>query len=303
MSRQRVQLGEYHAAYQSIGRDSGKPVLIFLHGFLGSGDNWQLLWPELAVDYHCIALDLLGFGASSKPGLKYTIWHQIEFLEQFIQALLRESALAGESLHLVGHSYGGWLAAAYTIATTGVGWDAAKTQWESPATPPVKRSCPSPQSLTLIAPAGIRDDSFVGRYNYMKPLLWETPIVDWGMNAIRPIAQILGQAKAFQQIDLARTALLTQPVAKSFIVDRLRPEDAIDTVERWLSHIAVPTLVIAGAQDTTIPLWHCETYGREVAGAQLEVFPTADHDLIQTHPGAIAQLIQHHGLTHSIPSM
>jgi pimeloyl-ACP methyl ester carboxylesterase len=279
-TRQFVQLGEYQAAYQSIG--SGPP-LIFLHGFLGNGDNWQKLWPDLAADYQCIALDLLGFGESSKPALKYTIWHQIEFLQQFI------AALQLENFHLVGHSYGGWLTAAYTIAATGVGWDAAKTQWECPASRPHR--LPPPQTITLIAPAGIRDDSFVGRYNYMKPLLWETPIVDWVMAMIRPIARRFGPATAFEQIDLARTALRAQPVAKSFIVDRLRPEDAIDTVERWLSHITIPTLVIAGTQDTTIPLWHCETYGREVVGARLEIFSDADHDLIQTHHGAIAQQI------------
>jgi pimeloyl-ACP methyl ester carboxylesterase len=279
MTRQFVQLGEYQAAYQSIGHSG--PVIIFLHGFLGNGDNWQAIAADLAPDYRCIALDLLGFGESSKPALNYTIWHQIEFLQQFI------TALELENVQLVGHSYGGWLAAAYTIAAAGIGWDQAKTQWIESAPP-----FPPPQSLTLIAPAGIRDDSFVGRYNYMKPLLWETPIVDWGMAIIRPIARILGQAKAFAQIDQARVALRSQPVAKSFIVDRLRPEDAIDTVERGLRVINLPTLVIAGAEDGTIPLWHCETYGQTIPGARLEIFTDADHDLIQTHHRAIAQLIQ-----------
>jgi pimeloyl-ACP methyl ester carboxylesterase len=278
MTRQFVQLDEYQAAYQSIG--SG-PVMIFLHGFFGNGDNWQAITADLAADHHCIALDLLGFGESSKPTLKYTIWDQIEFLQQFI------AALALENVQLVGHSYGGWLAAAYTIAATGIGWDTAKTQWIE------QQPCFSlPQQLTLIAPAGIRDDSFVGRYNYMKPLLWETPIVDAVMTAIRPIARICGQAKAFAQIDQARIALRAQPVAKSFIVDRLRPEDAIDTVERWLSAITIPTMVIAGANDGTIPLWHCQTYGQGIPQAQLAILDPADHDLIQTHHQAISQRIR-----------
>ncbi len=278
MTRKFVQLGEYQAAYQSIGDG---PVIIFLHGFLGNGDNWRLIAQDLATDYHCIALDLLGFGESSKPALKYTIWDQIEFLQQFI------TALALENVQLVGHSYGGWLAAAYTIAAAGIGWDTAKTQWIEH-----QPRFTSPQCLTLIAPAGIRDDSFVGRYNYMKPLLWETPIVDGVMAAIRPIARVLGQAPAFAQIDQARIALRAQPVAKSFIIDRLRPEDAIDTVERWLSAINLPTRVIAGTLDGTIPLWHCETYGQGIPGAQLEIFTDADHDLIQTHHQAISHRIR-----------
>ncbi|MBE9028141.1 alpha/beta hydrolase [filamentous cyanobacterium LEGE 11480] len=278
--RQTIPIGEYHAAYQIIG--SGPP-LILLHGFLGSGDNWQALYPDLANHYQCIALDLLGFGASSKPQLKYTIWHQIEFLHQFIRTLqLKE-------FHLAGHSYGGWLAAAYAIAATGIRWDAAKTQWQ-PSHKSNLAFC-QPASLTLIAPAGIRDDSFVGRYNYMKPLLWETPVIDWLMAIIKPIAQITGQANAFRQIDIARVELQAQPVAKSFIVDRLRPEDAIDTVEQLIHHITIPTRIIAGGQDTTIPLWHCETYGQKIAASQFTVLADAEHDLLQTHSQTIAQLI------------
>ena len=92
---------------------------------------------------------------------------------------------------------------------------------------------------------------------------------------------------------MARREFSKQPVAKSFIVDRLRPEDAIDTVENDIHQIAVPTLVIAGAQDTTIPLWHCETYAQRVPEASFEILPDADHDLIRTECDRIATQIAH----------
>jgi pimeloyl-ACP methyl ester carboxylesterase len=284
MSRYYLQVGEYQAAYQITGDG---PPMILLHGFLGNGDNWQPLCSDLASSYQCITLDLLGFGQSSKPELKYTIWHQVEFLRQFVQAM----QLA--EFHLVGHSYGGWLAAAYTIAASGVGWDRAMTQWKSVASlsgPGLK--LPMPQTMTLIAPAGIRDDRFVGRYTYMKPLLWNTPLVDWTLAAMQPLAALVGQANALLQINQARIALREQPVAKSFLLDRLRPEDAIDTVEALLEHIPIPTLVIAGQQDTTIPLWHCETYACQIPAAQIQIFADAAHNLIQTHHTSIAALIQ-----------
>ena len=144
----------------------------------------------------------------------------------------------------------------------------------------------------LIAPAGIRDDSFVGRYSYMRPVLWETPVVDWVLASLKPIAKVTGQQKTYDQVSTARREFGKQPVAKSFIVDRLRPEDAIDTVEKEIHKIAVPTLVIAGAQDTTIPLWHCETYGQGITGARFEVLSEADHDLIRTDQDLIATLIK-----------
>lgn len=258
-----VQLSQYEAAYLELGEPS-HPVLLFLHGFLGESSLWQALMAPLSHQYRCIALDLLGFGGSSKPKLKYTIWHQTAFLGEFI------TALGLNNVTIIGHSYGGWTGAAFAI---------------DPATASVL------SKLVLIAPAGIRDDSFVGKYDYLRPILWETPVIDWILTGLKPIAKLTGQQKTYNQAAMARREFGKQPVAKSFIIDRLRPEDAIDTVEKEIHKITVPTLVIAGAQDTTIPLWHCETYGQGVPGAKFELLPEADHDLIRTDCDRIAQLI------------
>lgn len=221
---------------------------------------------QLSDRYHCIVLNLLGFGSSSKPKLKYNIWHQTAFFWEFI------AALGLEKVTLVGHSYSGWTSSAFAIEQA-----AEKTSLLS--------------NLVLIAPAAIRDDSFVGRYNYMRPILWDTPVVDWLLTELKPIANAAGQQKTYDQVAMARREFGKQPVAKSFIVDRLKPEDAIDTVEKEIYKIAIPTLVIAGAQDTTIPLWHCETYGEGIAGARFEVLPDAGHDLLRTDCCEIAILL------------
>ena len=265
MQKSTIQLGEYGATYLDMGAQEN-PVLLFLHGFLGESSLWRSLMELLANRYRCIALDLLGFGGSSKPKLKYTIWHQTAFLDEFI------AALNIQDVTLVGHSYGGWTSAAYAIE-------------QADTTPPRLHK------LVLIAPAGIRDDSFVGRYDYMRPILWETPVVDWVLSGLKPIAELTGQQKNYEQVAMARREFGKQPVAKSFIVDRLRPEDAIDTVEKNIYKITVPTLVVAGAQDTTIPLWHCETYGQDVPKATLEVLPEAVHDFFRTDCDRIAHLI------------
>ena len=280
MEKQTVLLQDYTAAYTEQGQ--GTP-LIFLHGFLGSSHNWQSITPELTSAYRCLSLDLLGFGDSSKPRLNYTVWHQVEFVQQFIQALDLQQ------FHLIGHSYGGWTAAAYALAAAGLTW--TSQGWSTFV--PGSFTTPTPSTLTLIAAAGIRDDSFVGRYTHLRPLLWETPLVDWGLNFVAPIAKMLNQQSAFQQIYRTRQELLNQPVAKSFLMDRLRPEDATDTVEQYLSQVQIPTHVIAGEQDTTIPLWHCQTYAEQLPLANLTVLPDANHDLIQTHSTEIANMIHH----------
>jgi len=263
MSKKIIALSQYQAAYLDEGE--GSP-LIFLHGFLGESSAWLPIIQELQTEYRCIALDLLGFGDSSKPKLKYNIWHQVEFLQEFLEAIALDQDHLNQ-VHLIGHSYGGWTSAAFAL----------KYQTDK---------------LTLIAPAGIRDDSFVGRYDYLKPLLWENPLVDVVLKAMAPLANLVGKKQEFQVIYQARTALVAQPVAKSFLYDRLRPEDAIDTVEDDIHKITTPSLIIAGAADDTIPLWHCQIYSDRLVNAKIKILPTATHALIQTHSKEIAELIK-----------
>jgi pimeloyl-ACP methyl ester carboxylesterase len=274
MEKQILQLKDYQAAYLDQG--NGIPV-VCLHGFLGEGSVWLPLMEQLPV--RCIALDLLGFGLSSKPDLRYNIWHQVAFLQEFI------AALGLEQFWLMGHSYGGWTAAAYAIACATGQYGLPQDRREML---PPQDAC---QGLILVTPAGIRDDQFAGRYAHLRPLLWESAWVDRGIQLLAPLSRWIGQQQTFAQIQAFRQAVIEQPVAKSFIHDRLRPEDAIDTVEQDLHHITLPTLVIAAEQDDTIPLWHCLAYAEGIPNATLYVLQEAAHSLLQTHPAAIAQRI------------
>ncbi len=253
------------AAYRRSG-SQGTPVIL-LHGFLGDSANWSAVMAELeqivALNHsgpiNLIALDLLGFGASSKPPVAYNVAQEVAFLRAVLQQLGLQSCV------LVGHSFGGWVSAAYTIAYPG-----------------------QVSALCLVAPAGIRDDSFCGRYDWMRPVLWQTPAVDVLLWCLKPVAILLHQTKNLELACWARRELNRQPAARSFLVDRLNPEDAIDTVEKYISVIKTPTLILAGENDDTIPAWHCETYAELIPGAELMVIPGAGHGLPQNNPTAIA---------------
>jgi pimeloyl-ACP methyl ester carboxylesterase len=250
----------YRAAYFQVGEG---PLLVFLHGFLGSGLTWRSLLPYLHRDYQCICIDLLGFGQSAKPQIRYDIATLVTFMRQALDIL------EIEPYGIVGHSLGGWVAVAYALAYPG-----------------------SVQGLMLVAPAGIRDDSFCGRYDALRPLLWQTPLVDVGLAMAAPVARVLGQAATFQQLRRWRQELQQQPAARSFLVERLRPEDAIDTVEQHLYQLQLPVLVVAGDRDDTIPLWHCQTYATEIPNAQLVVIPNGSHALPQDHAPELAQALR-----------
>jgi len=238
------------------------PTLLMLHGFMGSAACWLPLMEHLQSQVHCVALDLMGFGDSAKPRMQYDIAKEVEFVHRFVEAR------SFERCYLLGHSFGGWVATAYALAYP-----------EQVA------------GLILAAPAGIRDDSFCGRYDHLRPILWDTPIVDWVLNGIAPLVTLAGHQETLKQITWMRRELMAQPAARSFLMDRLRPEDAIDTVEKHIHQLQVPTLVITGDRDETIPLWHSETYAQEIPNAKLVIFPNADHSLPQNHAPQLAELI------------
>ncbi|MBD1887026.1 alpha/beta fold hydrolase [Microcoleus vaginatus] len=247
------------AAYLDIG--CCRPLLM-LHGFFGEKTCWLPLIELLQSQFRCISLDMLGFGESSKPEIRYDVAVEVDFVRQVVEQLNIEPCC------IIGHSFGGWVASAYSLKYPN-----------------------SVSSLVLAAPAGIRDDTFCGQYDALRPLLWETPAVDWALQLAKPFASLAGKSEKLQQISGWRRELMSQPVARSFLMSRMRPEDAVDTVEKEIHQLQIPTLVIAADSDETIPLWHCQTYANEIPGAELAIIPNAAHGLPQTQAQLMAKLI------------
>jgi pimeloyl-ACP methyl ester carboxylesterase len=86
-----VPYGEYQMYYERLGRDSGDPVLM-IHGIGGGSSVFQYRFTAPAVakaGYNVYAIDLLGFGKSSRPAIRYTqellVGQIVSFLETVIQ--------------------------------------------------------------------------------------------------------------------------------------------------------------------------------------------------------------------------
>lgn len=79
-----------------------KPTLIFLHGFLGSANDWSELIEQLP-DYDCIAFDLPGHGDAQEQRLN----RMIDFPHWLNQQLQQRDI---SNYHLLGYSLGGRLA-------------------------------------------------------------------------------------------------------------------------------------------------------------------------------------------------
>lgn len=90
--------------YQESG-PADAPAIVFLHGFMGSTEDWTTIVPAFSEDYRCIAIDLPGHGASGEPpGGDYGM----ERTAAAVSDLVDEIGAA--SCFLVGYSMGGRLA-------------------------------------------------------------------------------------------------------------------------------------------------------------------------------------------------
>jgi pimeloyl-ACP methyl ester carboxylesterase len=97
--------------YASAGR-SGRPLVVFLHGFPEYWGAWEEILPLFAADYHAVAPDLRGYNLSSQPRepSAYRLRTVVEDLVQLVVELGYERAT------FVGHDWGG--SAAWRLAST-----------------------------------------------------------------------------------------------------------------------------------------------------------------------------------------
>jgi pimeloyl-ACP methyl ester carboxylesterase len=99
-------VGEFRLRFVRTG--TGTPVLL-LHGYGESLLSWQAVFDRLAREADVIAVDLPGFGLSSKPASGYTA----DSMATVITAFLDKLAL--RRVVLVGHSLGGVVATALAV--------------------------------------------------------------------------------------------------------------------------------------------------------------------------------------------
>jgi pimeloyl-ACP methyl ester carboxylesterase len=104
-----VAFNDYQTYYERLGREAGDPVLM-IHGIGGGSSVFQYRFAAPAVaksGYNVYAIDLLGFGKSSRPAIRYTqelhIAQIVSFLETVIQkptVLVANSLTAAYSIRV-----------------------------------------------------------------------------------------------------------------------------------------------------------------------------------------------------------
>lgn len=89
--------------------DSENPVVIFLHGSWEDNKQWARIVEPLSQNFHCFAIDLLGFGNSMAIETPSSIEMEVDCLHEFV------TVLKLRPVYLIGHSLGAWIAVSYTL--------------------------------------------------------------------------------------------------------------------------------------------------------------------------------------------
>lgn len=105
-SRIKVSAGQIY--WRETG-DNHRPVAIFLHGSWDDSRQWQDIIELLGSNFHCLAIDLLGFGNSTAIETPGSIAVEVDCLHEFM------TALKLRPVYLVGHSLGAWVAVSYAL--------------------------------------------------------------------------------------------------------------------------------------------------------------------------------------------
>jgi pimeloyl-ACP methyl ester carboxylesterase len=233
-------------------RDGRGAPLLYLHG-AGAGGRWLTFQARLAERFDVVAPSHPGHGGS--PAAEW-IEHISDLAFHYLDLL---DTLRLPRVHLVGASFGGWIAAEMaTMASDRLA------------------------SLVLIDPVGIKVEG------------WIYPFL-FGMELPQLVATVFhnplaAMALAPPDMSLDTLALLYR---QNTALARVgwNPYLYNPLLRRRLARITVPTLLCWGAHDRLAPLVCAETWQKEIPGATLRVFADAGHVPHVEAPDAVAAAV------------
>jgi pimeloyl-ACP methyl ester carboxylesterase len=226
------------------------PTIVLLHG-LGSEAifDWGHVILPLSQRHRVVALDQIGFGASDKPLVDYSIQTFVDFLAEFLRTL------GLQQFTLVGESFGGWVAALYSI------------QALAPENTGAYAS-PKPERLILSDAAGLA-----------APPSGNSLPIPGSLRETGSIA-IMFHDKLRVTEDFVRQKFAMQLKANDGPTQRSlwsNPQLGTEIVGSKLTSITIPTLVVWGADDEIIPVDQGRQYAAKIPNGKLVIIPDCGH--------------------------
>jgi pimeloyl-ACP methyl ester carboxylesterase len=253
---------------------SGPPVVL-IHGMVNSSRHWEEVALQLADSYTVVAPDLIGHGDSATPRGDYSLGAHAAVIRDLIASIGIDRAT------LVGHSLGGGVAMVFfyqfpqrterlvLVSSGGLG----------PEVSPLLRSAALPGASALLS--AVAHPRLVDR------------IADAG-DRMRE----RGSPKGVYLQAIARAMRpLERPGAREAFLQTLRAViDAkgqrVSARDRLYLLDAMPTMIVWGERDNTIPLEHGLFAHRAVPGSRFETLPRAAHFPHLEDPDGLAAVLR-----------
>lgn len=244
-----------------IDRGQGPYTLVFVHGLGTYFKSWQNLVNAQSMENRCIALDLPGYGKSSKGDYPFSMQFFAEQITQFCKALELESVI------LVGHSMGGQIALTLALQDSTL----------------VKK-------LVLVAPAGI--ETFTeAEAKWLKSVYTPELLKNATPEQIRKNFEANFYIWPYDAEYLYRERLFLRETVEYDGWCRMIPKCVAAMLDEpvfgKLEKITIPTLIIFGENDGLIPntFLHKTLSTQQVAqlaqskipGSRLRLLPQAGH--------------------------
>jgi 3-oxoadipate enol-lactonase len=250
------------ALHYTVTGPAEAPVVLLLHGLGSSGDDWAPQVAALADRYRVLAVDLPGHHRS--PRARGTA--SIPRMAAAVGALL--DRLAIERVHVVGLSLGGCVALALALST-----------------PERVRSLVVVNAFARVRPAGIR-----GALRGARRLV---------LAMVAPMRWVAASVAREAFPDAEHTALREAATARLAANARRSYLTCLGALLRFdvrgrLGEIRCPTLIVAGARDTTVPLAAKELLARAIPDARLQVIGDSGHVTHIDRPEAFNRLLLEH---------
>ncbi|MEP2773170.1 MAG: alpha/beta hydrolase [Fulvivirga sp.] len=239
-----------------IDKGEGEETLIFIHGLATYLPSWNKNIPALSQKYRCIAIDLPGYGRSSKGDYPGSMSFYASIVNQLIVALNLEN------VSLVGHSMG----AQVSITTALQYSDKIK-------------------SLILASPAGFErfsEQESVWLKSVFKPQIIAAATPDqiranYGLNFYQMPADVEFMIEDRLKMTNANDFMSYCQTVANGVVGMLD-----EPVLNRFSEVDMPVLVVYGANDALIPnqILHKNLTTKQVAEAGIEELPNASLEII-----------------------
>lgn len=264
--------------HYSIYGHKNQPVILFLHGFMGSGDDYAEICRELAGQFCCVTLDLPGHGKTpGQPDRKY--YTMAETALDLIHLLDR---LKIDQCFLVGYSMGGRLALYLTLHFPDRFY---KVILES-ASPGLKTAPERSQRCQA-------DEKIAQK---LVNLSLQSVLVQWYQQKIFTSLQ---QHPDFKQLIQRRMEQNPRELAKSL---RYMGTGKQPSLWEHLPHNPVSLLLLVGEYDDKFRLINTEMVHR-CPIAQLQIIPHTGHNIhFESRTSYLRELIQFFGQSSDRPS-